>query len=90
MTEAITREGLTWTPDGRYLLFARSASPTRAELMRVPAEGGAPESTGLSGRGLSLLSVHPDGSRLAYTQGQYFQVDVWALENFLPAAGAAR
>ncbi len=89
MTEAVTREGLTWTPDGRYLLFARSASPTQAELMRVSAEGGAPESTGLSGRGLSLLSVHPDGSRLAYTLGQYFQVDVWALENFLPAAGAA-
>jgi len=73
MTEAITREGLAWTPDGRYLLFARSASQTQAELMRVPAEGGAPESTGLSGRGLSLLSVHPDGSRLAYTLGQYFQ-----------------
>ena len=89
MKEAVTREGLAWTPDGRYLLFARSASPTQAELMRIPAEGGAPESTGLSGRGLSLLSIHPDGSRLAYSLGQYFQVDVWALENFLPAAGAA-
>ena len=89
MTEAVTREGLAWTSDGRYLLFARSASPTQAELMRIPAEGGTPESTGLSGRGLSLLSVHPDGSRLANTLGQYFQVDVWALENFLPGAGAA-
>jgi Tol biopolymer transport system component len=90
MAEAITREGLAWTPDGRYLLFARSTSPTQVELMRVPAAGGTPESTGLSGRGLSLLSMHPDGSRLAYTLGQYFQVDVWALENFLTAAGAAR
>jgi Tol biopolymer transport system component len=87
--EAVTREGLTWTPDGHSLLFARSASPTQAELMRIPAEGGAPESTGLSGRGLSLLSIHPDGSRLAYTLGQYVHVDVWALENFLLAPGAA-
>ena len=88
--EGIAREGLAWTQDGRYLLFVKTPGPEQAEMFRVSTEGGLPQPTGLSGRGLSLLSVHPDGKRLAYTLGQYFEVDVWALENFLPVAQAAR
>ena len=84
LTEGIGREGLAWTPDGRYLLFVKATGLNRAELFRVPASGGIPESTGISARGLSFLNVHPDGTRITYTVGQYFQTDIWALENFLP------
>jgi Tol biopolymer transport system component len=76
--KAVAREGLAWTPDGRYLLFV-----TGDELFRVTAEGGEPQSTGLSAKGLSLITPHPDGSGVAYTVGQYFRIDIWTLENFL-------
>ena len=88
--EGIAREGLAWTPDGRYLLFVKTSGPNRSELFRVPAGGGRPETTDISERGLSLLSVHPDGTHITYTVGQYFQVDVWALENFLPGVRASQ
>jgi Tol biopolymer transport system component len=84
MEESIAREGLAWTADGKFLLFAQAQGPERNELFRVPAAGGVPESTGLAARGLSLISPHPDGTHLAYTVGQYFRVDIWALEHFLP------
>ena len=86
MEEGIAREGLAWTPDGRYLLFAQTKGPEGNELFRVPAGGGVPHSTGLSARGLSLISPHPDGRHIAYTVGQYFRVDIWALKHFLPAS----
>jgi Tol biopolymer transport system component len=86
--EAIGREGLAWTPDGRSLLFVRATGLDRAELFRVSSQGGAPESTGLVERGLSFLTVHPDGPHIAYTVGQYFRTDIRALENFLPASGS--
>lgn len=81
---SIAREGLAWTPDGRFLYFVAATGPDGNQLFRVPAGGGTPEPVGLSGKGLSLLSMHPDGRHLAYTTGQYFEIDVWALEHFLP------
>jgi Tol biopolymer transport system component len=77
LEKALAREGLAWTTDNRYLLFV-----TGDELFRVPSEGGAPQSTGVSEKGLSLISPHPDGSHIAYTVGQYFRIDIWTLENF--------
>jgi Tol biopolymer transport system component len=78
MEKAVTREGLAWTRDNRYLLFVSGD-----QLFRAPSEGGAPEFSGLTAKGLSLISPHPDGSHIAYTVGQYFRIDIWALEHFL-------
>jgi Tol biopolymer transport system component len=90
LTNSIAREGLAWSVDGRYLFLVETGRAGGAELFRVKAEGGAPETTGISARGLSLISAHPDGAHIAYTVGQYFQIDVWDLENFLPALPAFR
>lgn len=76
--KAIAREGLAWTRDNKHLLFVSGD-----ELFRVASEGGAPQSTGVSEKGLSLISPHPDGLRIAYTVGQYFRIDVWTLEHYL-------
>ncbi len=69
---------LTWTPDGRYLLFAK-----RNQLWRLPAQGGEPEQLDLAMDGLRDLRVHPDGRRLAFTAGRNRQ-EIWVMENFLP------
>jgi hypothetical protein len=83
VAEPLTREGLAWARDGRHLFFVKSTGQNRGELFRVSAGGGAPEPCGIAERGLSLLSVHPGGARIAYTVGQYFQTNVWAFENFV-------
>jgi len=80
---------LTWTPDGRYILFAKANSTgdgQRAELWRIPAAGGEPEELGLLVEGLRLysLSLHPDGQYLAFTAGKPARREVWVIENALP------
>ena len=70
---------IAWTPDGRYLLFAK-----RDELWRIPVEGGEPQELGIAMENLHEIRVHPDGRRIAFTArdardgGQ-----VWVMENFL-------
>ncbi len=78
-----TRTSLAWTPDGRYVLFViRSVDqPGPTELWRVNPEGGEAQKL-LEMDGLSDISVHPDGQRIAFTSGRA-QMEVWAMENFL-------
>ena len=76
--------GLAWTVDGRYVLFGirrRGQPEAPEELWRVPVEGGEPQRL-LETDGLSDISVHPDGRRIAFTGG-WIQMEVWAMENFL-------
>ncbi len=80
---------LTWTPDGRYVLFGKASSTgdeQRVELWRVPAAGGEPEELGLLAQGLRVysLSLHPDGQYLAFTAGKPARREVWVIENALP------
>jgi Tol biopolymer transport system component len=80
-----------WTPDGRWVIFAKGArgKPTRdVQLWRVPAEGGEPTRLDVTIDNLWRLRLHPDGRRIAFdTSGG--KAEVWVLENFLPALKAA-
>lgn len=71
---------LKWTPDGRSILFAERSNGT-IRLMRIPAEGGTAEFTGISA-GLRALNfdLSPDGSRLAYSV-RTNDWQLWALDN---------
>ncbi len=88
--EEITK--VVWTPDGRQLLFVRSPGPLHKEegLWRIPAEGGEPQvlALDLTIDQLRSLRFHPDGTRIAFTAGDYKQ-EVWVMENFLPEPTAA-
>ena len=80
-----------WTPDGRWVIFAKGArgKPTRdVQLWRIPAEGGEPTRLDVTIDNLWRLRLHPDGRRIAFdTSGG--KAEVWVLENFLPALKAA-
>ena len=81
--------GLVWTPDGRELLFGTGVwgSPERT-LWRIPAAGGERKKLGVAMEGLGRLSIHPDGSRIAFSAGSN-NAEVWAMENFLPKLGGS-
>jgi len=76
---------IAWSPDGSRLLFARrNFQENKVEVWQIPAEGGQPQSLGLSTTDMtSSISIHPDGNRIAFSSGQR-KAEVWVMENFLP------
>jgi Tol biopolymer transport system component len=83
---------VTWWPDGRSILYMeRRDEKSPFELWRIPASGGQPESLGLSGQSLTFPQVQPDRKQIAFNTGNFRdRIEIWVLENFLPAAPAAR
>jgi Tol biopolymer transport system component len=67
---------LAWTPDGRYVMFARGG-----ELWRAPSQGGgAAKKMDLSAENLREIRVHPGGGKIAFTAGE-IAGEVWVMEN---------
>ena len=78
--------GVTWSPDDRFVYFARrSDNKSPYELLRMPAAGGAEESMGLKLDDLRDLNISPDGKRIAFSIGAVNRPEIWALRGFLPA-----
>lgn len=83
------RIGVTaWTPDSRHITYARSVAGDKGmfEFWRVAVEGGEPQNLGLKmeARVPYGLSVHPDGTRIAFAAGTEQRREVWVLKDFLP------
>ena len=81
--------GLEWTRDGRYII-ARALGTASSEIWRVPAQGGTPLKLELSVPRMQFFALHPDNRRFAFTVNEGSKRELWVLENFLPAAKAAR
>jgi len=96
--ESVRRDGLVWTPDGRYLLFAKAIETSphafRLELWRVSPRDQESSKVGVLGADLAFgdgssgLCIHPDGKTIAFHAGQR-KPEVWLIENFQPAPKAA-
>ncbi len=80
-----------WTPDGKALLVLKgvrwTGRPTGKALWTlwiVPVDGSAPVETELNHElangGALPLDIHPDGKRVVYAAGGYFQ-QFWALRD---------
>ena len=81
---------LSWTSDGRYLLFfLRNDNGRRRTLMRVPREGGNAQRLWESEERMPGLSPSPDGRRVAYFT-QENEAEIWVLENIKEALARAR
>ncbi len=93
-TDFVGLNTLAWSPDQRYLVFAKggdNGSNGLNVLWRVPVAGGNPERMGISMAGqLKYPRLHPDGRRITFGVFETGASEVWALENFLPKAGTAR
>lgn len=82
----ISRGQPAWTRDGRSILFVQPEGRNSAvgRMMRIPAQGGQPEFTGIRAEGLQDIDLSPDGSKIAYSSRTHDD-QVWALDNVLAA-----
>jgi len=80
---------MPWTPDGRGILVSKITEST-SELLLVPIDGAAPQklefdANGWRGSVGGRIKLHPDGHQLVFVSGNKLSMEVWVLENFLPA-----
>jgi len=84
----------TWTPDGKYVLFPKHdpKEEGKSQLWRIPVQGGEPEKLNIEMWGFNNLTVHPDGTRLAFSSNgpSLKQAELWVMENFLPDRGSKK
>ncbi|OGD37606.1 MAG: hypothetical protein A2V45_00190 [Candidatus Aminicenantes bacterium RBG_19FT_COMBO_58_17] len=77
-----------WTADGKYVLFPKRSPEEngKIQLWRIPAQGGDIEKLNIEMWGFHRLTVHPDGTRLAFISNgpSLKQAELWMMENFLP------
>jgi len=87
----VASQVLAWEPNGKAVIFARSG-PGRAsgtELWWIPVSGGTAEKLGLAELAKRRLRIHPDGSRVAFSDG-VVKADIWVMENFVSNLKASR
>ena len=86
-----------WTKDSRAFLFGDpidvglAQANTRFRIMRLQAEGGKAEFTGMTVPSLNGFDLSPDGSRIAFsstTNRQSFEL--WTLDNINPLLNDSR
>ena len=83
---------ITWSADGKYILFEKKKSGQDGwDLCRIPAEGGEPQKLGLELKdGFMNLSIHPNGSNIAFSSREQPNAEFWVMENFLPLIKAEK
>jgi len=79
---------ITWTADGKYILFSKKESGHEGwELCRIPAEGGELQTLGLeTEKSFMNLSSHPGGQKIAFSTSDQTTAEFWEMKNFLPVA----
>jgi len=87
-----TRGGVAWTKDrSGILFFLSSVNSTTWKLMRISADGGEPEFTGLDqSADVGWLRLNRDGTRLAFSSRDRGVAEVWAIDNLMPQLKASR
>ncbi len=75
-------DGLSWAPDGKYVLISISQKMGN-ELWRVPAVGGPAEKLYFFPESTWGIVMHPSGKRIAFAQSR-INFELWVMENFLP------
>ncbi len=81
---------LTWTVDGKYILFAIKDPDSKIhqdELYRIPVDGGELKKLGVKANGgFENLNAHPNGRNFTYSSRSERTTKIWVMENFLPQA----
>jgi Tol biopolymer transport system component len=86
--EPIQVYAVTWTPDGKRLLFSTQdwSDAHKHQLWSIAAAGGKPTLYDVNIGLINHIAVHPDGRRLALDARRNEPRQQWVLERFLPPA----
>lgn len=95
--ELLNQGGMTWTKDGRHVVFqcvSDDGSVSTGQVVgqgvcAVPAEGGALKSLGLRMEGIPTRMISADGRRIAFT-GATMKQELWVIRNLLREPAKAR
>ena len=69
--------GMSWTPDGREIVFSSNRGDT-GKLLRILATGGEPQPVGV-GDGAGTPAISRQGNRLVYSRG-YAAMSTWRVD----------
>ncbi|HWO02136.1 MAG TPA: protein kinase [Blastocatellia bacterium] len=72
--------GLTWSTDGREIIFSSSRAGGSLSLWRVPASGGAAERIALDGLNFFFPNISRHGNRLTYVQPSPEDANIYRIE----------
>jgi Tol biopolymer transport system component len=84
LDRAIGSSPLTWTPDGRYILYAKQLPKGESELWGVAVDSGNKRRIEVPQRRLRTPRLNPDGRRLLFAAGDTTP-ELWVVSNLLPA-----
>jgi len=80
---------VTWTPDGRYILFATQGKQLQSRVGIISASGGSPRYLDLKGKRISGIRCDPHGHWIVFEAG-WPSEEVWVMQNFLPTFRASK
>ena len=72
--------GLTWSADGRDIIFSSSRAGASMSLWRIPASGGAAERVALDGLDFFFPNISRHGNRLTYVQPASEDANIYRIE----------
>jgi Tol biopolymer transport system component len=78
--------GLVWSKDGRSILFEKRSEKNP---WMVSVSDGKSKRLDLNMLNVRHMQLHPDGRRLVFISGDT-RLEVWVMENFLPALSAKK
>ena len=70
--------GLTWTPDGKEIIFSSNRGGMSWGLWRMPSSGGTPERVSVGSERAYMPTVSREGNRLAYASG-FWNENIWKI-----------
>ena len=81
--ESKNERPVTWTADGKYILFSEKKSGQDGwELCRISIDGGKPQKPGLElDEGFMNLSSHPNGRNIVFSSSKQVNKEIWVMEN---------
>jgi Tol biopolymer transport system component len=92
--EEIVGDSLSWSSDSRFIVFGRTrvtGQERKTHLLAISSRGGEPHALGVGMDSVREVSFHPDGRHLSFAAREgKDKVEVWVMENFLPAPKAAK
>ena len=79
---------IAWTPDGRYVLYAKILPKGDSELWRTDIATGEKRRLDVPQRRVRTPRLNRDGRRLLFSHGETAP-ELWVVSNLLPAPGPA-